>query len=86
MEALVADGGQAAQPVREEEAALRQARRVFYLHLGPPCTTFSLARKPALRSKARPHGFRPREALTRMGNSLFLRCLALVQRQTAKSL
>ena len=30
MEALVADGGQAAQPVREEEAALRQARRVFY--------------------------------------------------------
>ena len=29
---------------------LISAGRVLYLHLGPPCTTFSVARKPSLRS------------------------------------
>ena len=38
---------------------LIQAQRVLYIHFGPPCTSFSLARRPALRSRAFPFGFRP---------------------------
>ena len=46
------------------------AGRVMYLHVGPPCTTFSLARKPALRSKQCPYGFDPRDPKTREGNQI----------------
>jgi hypothetical protein len=51
--------------------------RVWYVHLAPPCTTFSIARKPALRSAALPAGFRRSEPRTRAGNLALLRCAAL---------
>jgi hypothetical protein len=57
------------------------AGRVLYLHLGPPCTTFSLARKPALRGKRCPYGFEPSELKTFTGNKLYLRCLTLLRLQ-----
>ena len=57
------------------------AGRVLYLHVGPPCTTFSLARKPALRSKRVPYGFDAKEPKTVEGNRLFLRCLTLLRLQ-----
>ena len=39
----------------------------------PPCTTFSIMRRPALRSKFCPYGFRPREEKTLLGNQLAMR-------------
>ena len=39
----------------------------------PPCTTFSVMRRPALRSKLCPFGFRPRESKTLLGNQLAMR-------------
>ena len=44
----------------------------------PPCTTFSIMRRPALRSRLCPFGFRPRESQTFNGNLLALRALALM--------
>ena len=38
--------------------------------LEPPCTTYSIIRRPALRSKMVPYGFQPREPKTRLGNQL----------------
>ena len=53
-------------------------RRVLYVHSGVPCTTFSIARRPALRSAARPWGFDPAEAQTATGNVLMSRALVVL--------
>ena len=45
--------------------------RAFVLE--PPCTTFSIMRRPRLRSKEKPLGFRPREEKTLTGNTLSCR-------------
>eukprot|EP00972_Heterocapsa_arctica_P026671 3926262-Heterocapsa_arctica.AAC.1 len=57
---------------------LVRERRVWMVHVGPPCTTFSIARKPALRSKERPLGFTPLEEKTIEGNVLLYRCLLIL--------
>ena len=44
----------------------------------PPCTTFSPAQHPALRSYKLPRGFRPREARTLLGTCLAPRSLSLM--------
>ena len=36
----------------------------------PPCTTFSIMRRPRLRSKETPYGFRPHHRQTRLGTTL----------------
>ena len=45
-------------------------RLVLAIMLEPPCTTYSIIRRPALRSKGVPYGFRPQEPKTRLGNQL----------------
>ena len=48
--------------------------------IGPPCTTYSIIRRPALRSLDFPYGFDPTHEQTRIGTVLGLRgfqCLAL---------
>ena len=37
---------------------------------GPPCTTFSIMRRPALRGASEPFGYDPSDAQTKMGNVL----------------
>lgn len=44
----------------------------------PPCTTFSPAAYPALRSYAKPRGYRPDEPRTLLGTNLALNSLALM--------
>ena len=44
----------------------------------PPCTTFTIMRRPPLRSKRLPYGFRPREAKTQTGNQLAQRGFQLM--------
>ena len=59
--------------------------RIWYFHGGPPCTTFSIARCPRLRSQQAPLGIYPKEKRTAEGNLLLLRCLTVlwaVQRST----
>ena len=46
--------------------------------LEPPCTTFSVMRRPALRSKHQPFGFQPDELHTRTGTKLAHRALQLL--------
>lgn len=57
-----------------------RAGRVYYLHDAPPCTTFSVARRPPLRSRLCPYGA-PSDAKAQEGNRLFLRCFTLLWRQ-----
>lgn len=45
-------------------------RLVLAIMLEPPCTTYSIIRRPALRSKGVPYGFQPQEPRTRLGNQL----------------
>ena len=45
----------------------------------PPCTTFSIMRRPALRSRSKPFGFNPRETKTFNGNLLAGRGLQLLK-------
>ena len=52
--------------------------RVRYIHCGAPCTTFSIARHPRLRSVARPLGFHPAEPCTLLGNVLLFRTLLVL--------
>ena len=47
---------------------LLRNRRVRHFHSGVPCTTFSLALCPKLRSKGCPWGFDPKETRTSFGN------------------
>ena len=51
-------------------AFLVTERLVLAIMLEPPCTTYSIIRRPALRSKGVPYGFQPREPKTRLGNQL----------------
>ena len=53
-------------------------KRLKAFFLCPPCTTFSIMRRPALRSKAFPFGFRPGEEKTKTGNILAHRALQLM--------
>ena len=53
-------------------------RRVLWFHCGAPCTTFSIARCPKLRSKLCPLGFDPSEDKTQLGNLLLFRTLAVL--------
>ena len=55
-----------------------KAGRIFYLHLAPPCTTFSQARRPPLRTRRCPYGLEPADAETRNGTRLFQRCWLLL--------
>ena len=48
-------------------------RLILAIMLEPPCTTFSIIRRPALRSKTQPYGFQPLEDKTQTGNSLACR-------------
>ncbi len=63
---------------------LLRRRRIKHFHSGVPCTTFSIARKPALRGKLHPWGFDPKGArTTAQGNFLLqvtLLCLLIVAR------
>ena len=52
--------------------------QVMSFMVEPPCTTFSIMRKPPLRSRATPYGFQPRENQTSNGNLLALRALQLM--------
>ena len=52
------------------------AQRVRHVHYVVSCTTFSVRRKPSLRSKQQPWGFSPHDPVTRVGNLLL--CAALV--------
>ena len=54
-------------------------RLILAIMLEPPCTTFSIIRRPALRSKTQPYGFQPHEEKTQTGNSLACRsCQVMV--------
>lgn len=53
-------------------------RLVLSIVVEPPCTTFSIIRRPALRSKFVPLGFQPREEKTQTGNILSSRACQLV--------
>ena len=46
------------------------SRRLRAYMLEPPCTTFSIMRRPRLRSRLLPLGFRPKEEKTHLGNVL----------------
>ena len=52
--------------------------RLDSFFLAPPCTTFSPAAYPSLRSYACPRGFNPSERRTHLGTTLALRSLALM--------
>eukprot|EP00974_Lingulodinium_polyedra_P063217 6102271-Lingulodinium_polyedra.AAC.1 len=57
------------------------AGRIWALLWEPPCTTFSLARHPALRSSRHPDGFDLSERQTAVANALASSCLALAALQ-----
>lgn len=48
------------------------------LMIEPPCTTHSIMRRPALRSRAVPFGFNPKDPQTRMGTLLAYRAFQLL--------
>ena len=58
---------------------LTSTKRVRSFMVSPPCTTFSIMRRPALRSKTIPHGFDPACPLTRNGNLLAHRGFQLMR-------
>ena len=49
---------------------LIEQRLVLAVMFEPPCTTFSIIRRPALRSRDKPFGFSPHEEKTLVGNTL----------------
>ena len=53
-------------------------RKLLGFLLGPPCTTFSIMRRPRLRSREFPLGFNPSDAQTWMGNRLSQRACQLM--------
>ena len=53
-------------------------RRLLAFFLCPPCTTFSIMRRPALRSRVSPFGFQPKEEKTSVGNILAHRSMQLM--------
>ena len=56
----------------------RGSLRAFMVE--PPCTTFSIMRRPALRDKLHPLGFNPGDPQTHDGNVLTLRSLQLMRK------
>ena len=53
--------------------------RLWLLHTAALCTTtFSIARQPHFRSKAKPEGFDLRESKTKLGNLILLRTMAVL--------
>ena len=57
--------------------------RVWLLFVEPPCTTFSIARNPKLRSKSQPEGFEPCEPEAMQGNLVGILCALLALAQWA---
>jgi hypothetical protein len=57
---------------------LVKERRILGLFISPPCTTFSIMRRPRLRSREHPFGFQPYEPRTRTGTLLAMRGLQLM--------
>ena len=57
---------------------LVSSRLVLSIVCEPPCTTFSIIRRPALRSKTCPLGFEPQEEKTQTGNILGSKACQLV--------
>eukprot|EP00969_Alexandrium_andersonii_P115973 5128698-Alexandrium_andersonii.AAC.2 len=51
--------------------------RVWHWRVSAPCTTFSIALHPALRSCLQPAGFHPGDPATREGHVLRLRTVVL---------
>ena len=62
---------------------LALAGRIWLLVLEPPCTTFSIARSPKLRSSSEAEGFEPIEYETLQGNLFFMMCTLLALAQYA---
>ena len=62
---------------------LALAGRIWLLMLEPPCTTFSIARSPKLRSSSEAEGFEPIEYETLQGNLFFMMCTLLALAQYA---
>ena len=56
----------------------RGSLRAFMLE--PPCTSFSIMRRPPLRSVSKPYGFNVQDRQTRDGNILTLRSLQLMKK------
>ena len=54
-------------------------RKVWGLFLSPPCTTFSIMRRPRLRSREEPLGFCPGEEKTALGNALACRAQQILR-------
>ena len=55
-----------------------QQQRLRSLLLEPPCTSYSIAAHPALRSHAQPEGFDPSESRTKAANHLTFMCITLL--------
>ena len=55
--------------------ALALAGRVWLMTLEPPCTTFSLARKPGLRDMDQAEGYDAADLLTNAGNVIGIMCV-----------
>lgn len=55
-----------------------RARRFKSVMLSPPCTTFSAAAHPCVRSYRQPFGFDPSLPKTKLGNILALKCLLIL--------
>ena len=60
---------------------LSLAGTISLLVLEPPCTTFSLARKPGVRDMSYPEGFYPDDHATLLGTLLGLVCMVLALSQ-----
>ena len=50
-------------------------KKLLAVFLGPPCTTFSIMRRPRLRSRQQPYGFDTKDNGTILGNTLALRSM-----------
>ena len=57
---------------------LVQSRRLLGFFLGPPCTTFSIMRRPRLRDASQPYGYDPEHEQTKVGNILAPRSFQLM--------
>ena len=55
------------------------SKRLLAIMCEPPCTSFSLMRRPALRSRLCPFGFRVRDRQTYLGNLLMCRSLQILR-------
>eukprot|EP00438_Fugacium_kawagutii_P027450 Skav208101 [mRNA] locus=scaffold1681:249518:254098:- [translate_table: standard] len=54
-------------------------KRLKAFALGPPCTTFSIMRRPRLRDKTKPYGYEPSDPQTSVGNNLAHRSFQLAK-------